>query len=83
MSRWAGWLVVAVLVTGSAGTHKSRSLTLPETVDEYSRLSTISGTQLRGLFSSGGGATFGVIPPEDLAAAIHQRNAVARAAGLI
>lgn len=57
--------IAAVLVSGAGGRHMSRSLSLPESVDEYSRISTISGAQLRGLFTG----TFATMPIADLEAA--------------
>jgi hypothetical protein len=57
----------AVLLSGSTTTHP-RSLSLPSSVDDYTRVRTLSGQQVNSMFSGSGG-TFGVIPPADLAAA--------------
>jgi hypothetical protein len=57
----------AVLLSGSGTTHP-HSLSLPSSVDGYTKVRTLSGPQVNGMFSAGGG-TFGVIPPADLAAA--------------
>jgi hypothetical protein len=58
--------IVTVLV-GGATDHTARSLSVPDSVDEYTRISTISGSELRGLFGQGG--VFGTVPADDLAAA--------------
>ncbi len=59
-------VIAAVLVTAPAG-HRPRTLTLPEAVDEYARLSTLNGAQLSPLFDDGG--RLAAIPVEDLTAA--------------
>jgi hypothetical protein len=63
----AALAVIAAVLLAAPARHRPRTLSLPTTVDEYARLSTISGAQLGSLFDGGGG--FAAIPVQDLAAA--------------
>jgi hypothetical protein len=58
--------IVGALLIGNVA-HTTRSLSLPRTAGDYTRLTTISGTHLRSMF--GAGSAFSAIPPDDLDAA--------------
>lgn len=69
-------IVAALITDGSQGSHPTRGLLVPDSVDEYTRISTLTSAQLHGLFATTGG-TFGAIPAADLEAAqvgVYQAN---------
>ena len=55
--------IVGALLISAAGP-TTRSLSLPETSGDYTRLTTITGSHLRSMF--GAGSAFSAIPPADL-----------------
>jgi hypothetical protein len=57
--------ICAVLLSSSPATHRARSLSLPTAVDNYLKVSTLSGSQVRSMFTAGGG-TFGSVTTSDL-----------------
>jgi hypothetical protein len=64
----ASLVVIGTVLLSGSSTHRARSLSLPESVDNYTKVSTLSGAQVRSMFTAGAG-TFGAVPADDLAAA--------------
>jgi hypothetical protein len=63
----AALVTISVVLVSGAHSHHARSLSLPRSVDDYTMVRSLSGSEVRSMFVGGG--TFGVIPPADLAAA--------------
>lgn len=57
--------ICAVLLSSSPATHHVRSLNLPTAVDNYTKVSTLNGSQVRSMFTAGGGP-FGSMTARDL-----------------
>lgn len=65
----AALVAVATILLTSATRHDRRSLSLPQSVDEYTKVQELSGIQVQSLFKTGG--SFGAqIPLDDLASAV-------------
>jgi hypothetical protein len=58
-------ITIGTVVFAGPGTRHARSLTLPDTVDHYTRVTTLTGARVRSLFAASG-ATFGAIGTHDL-----------------
>ena len=57
--------ICAVLLSSEPSANHARSLTLPNSVDNYTKVRTLSGSQVRSMFTGGSG-TFGTLSARDL-----------------
>jgi hypothetical protein len=65
---FAAVIAIGVALLAGSGTATIRTLSLPDSVDDYVRVSTLDGSQIRSMFATGG--AFGSIATTDLSRAL-------------